>query len=69
MNVAYKNFSNMDSEPDRMYQAWNISPCPDRNCNHCVITAYHTVWNVTFLFLERQEKNNCAFVYTVTLIV
>jgi len=51
MDVAYKNCSDMDSEPDRMYQTGNICPCTDRNCNYCVITAYHTVCNVIFLFL------------------
>jgi len=51
MNVACKNISDMDSEPDRMYETGNICPCTDRNCNYCVITAYHTVWEVIFLFL------------------
>ena len=36
---------------DRMYQTCNICPSTDRNCNYCVITAYHTVWEVIFLFL------------------
>ena len=49
---------------DRMYQAWNICPCTDRNCNYCVFTAYHTIWNVILLFLKRQGKNYlCICIY------
>jgi hypothetical protein len=61
MNAAYKNFSDMDSDPDRIYQTGNICSCPDKNCNYCVITAYHTVRKVIFLFVKRQGKINCAY--------
>jgi hypothetical protein len=56
MNVAYKNCSDMDSEPltECMKQGIFAHVLTEIIIIVGVISTYHTVWKVIFLFLKGQ---------------
>jgi len=65
MNVADNLWQGFKTS-DTMYQIWNICPCHERNYIYCIISTYHTLWNVLFLFLKRQRENllcNYKYIY------
>jgi hypothetical protein len=59
MNVAHKNFSDKDSKPlTGCVQRGIFAPVlKDITFILSVISTYHTVWKVIFLFPNRQWEN------------
>jgi hypothetical protein len=71
MNVAYKNFSDMDSNPLTGFIKQGILAFVLKEITYIVgvITSYNTALKDIFLFLKRQGKINGAFPYKVTSVV
>jgi len=57
MNVVYKNFSDMDSKPLTGCITHGIFTLVLKEIIFVVISTYHTLWKVIFLFLQRQGEN------------
>jgi hypothetical protein len=71
MDVDYKNFSDMDSKPDRMYQTGNIYICAAINhiYSKCNLNIPHFMEFIIFISKDKMGKINCAFPHTVTSTV
>jgi len=59
MNVAYNNFNDMDSKPltGCIKHGIFVLVLIEITFILRVISTYHTVWKVIFLFLNRQWEN------------